>query len=51
MITKYDIIIPVAKKDIGFVHRVLQYIRKNLIDAETVYLITNEFFGFKEKRC
>ena len=42
MITKYDIIIPVAKKDIGFVHRVLQYIRKNLIDAETVYLITNE---------
>lgn len=38
----YDIIIPVAKKDISFVPRVIQYIRKNLSEADTVYIITSK---------
>lgn len=47
----YDIIIPVAKKDISFVPRVIQYIRKNLPEADIVYIITNrtcfEYFNKK----
>lgn len=38
---KYDVIIPVAGKDIKFVPRVIKYIRKCFDDANTVYIITN----------
>lgn len=38
----YDIIIPVAGKDISFLGKVVKYIRKNLTEAEYVYIITNK---------
>ena len=38
----YDIIIPVAAKDAFFVHRTVKYIRKNLPDADYIYIITNK---------
>ncbi len=37
----YDIIIPVASKDVDFLPKVLKYIRMNLIEAENVYIMTN----------
>ena len=37
----YDIIIPVASKDVAFVPRVVKYIRKNLKEADTIYVISN----------
>ena len=37
----YDIIIPVATKDAFFVHRTVKYIRKNLPEADIIYIITN----------
>lgn len=41
---KYDVIIPLAKKDLNFVKRVVEYIRRNFDDAQTIYLITNSSF-------
>ena len=38
---KYDVIIPLAKKDVKFVHWVVEYIRKNFLEAQTIYIITN----------
>ena len=37
----YDIIIPTASKDVGFIHLVFEYIRKNLKEADIIYVITN----------
>lgn len=41
---KYDVIIPVAGKDAGFIHRVVKYVRKHLIGVECIYIITNESY-------
>lgn len=38
----YDVIIPIAAKDISFLSYVIKYIRKNLIDAKSIYIITNK---------
>ena len=38
---KYDVIIPLAKKDVNFVHWVVEYVRKNFVDAQVIYIITN----------
>lgn len=38
---KYDVIIPVAGKDVKFVSRVVKYIRQCFDDADNVYIITN----------
>ena len=38
---KYDVIIPLAKKDVNFVHWVVEYVRLNFVDAQTIYIITN----------
>lgn len=38
----YDVIIPVAAKDISFVPRVIKYIRKNLYGVDNIYIITNK---------
>lgn len=38
---QYDVIIPIAKKDVDFVHWVIEYIRMNFIDAQSIYIITN----------
>ena len=38
----YDIIIPLAKKDLSFVGRVVKYMRKNLPEAQVIYLITKQ---------
>lgn len=37
----YDIIIPVASKDISFLPRVVHYIRLNLHEADKIYIITS----------
>lgn len=37
----YDIIIPTASKDASFLHLVFEYIRKNLKEADLIYVITN----------
>ena len=38
---KYDVIIPLAKKDVNFVHWVVEYVRENFVDAQVIYIITN----------
>lgn len=38
---KYDVIIPLAKKDVNFVHWVVEYVRLNFVDAQSIYIITN----------
>ena len=43
----YDIIIPLAKKDLSFVGRVVKYMRKNLPEAQIIYLITKKSFENK----
>lgn len=49
---KYDIIIPVAKKEVGFIPKVLVYIRKNLPEVDTIFLITNKdcFYYLERKK-
>lgn len=42
MSQKYDIVIPASKRDVPFVCRVAQYIRKNLVEAEYIYVVTNK---------
>ena len=37
----YNIIIPCARKDLSFIPKVVKYIRKNLIEADRIYIITN----------
>lgn len=37
---KYDVIIPVASKDVSFVPQVVLYIRKNLVGVDNIYIIT-----------
>lgn len=37
----YDIIIPTASKDASFIRLVFEYIRKNLKEADIIYVITN----------
>lgn len=37
----YDIVIPVSYKDCWFLRKNIPYIRKNLIDAQTIYVITS----------
>jgi len=37
----YDVIIPVAGKEVNFVHRVATSLRKHLQEADTIYIITN----------
>lgn len=39
---EYDVIIPVAKRECTFVPRVIKYIRKNLIGAQIIYLLTDK---------
>lgn len=38
---QYDVIIPLAKKDVNFVHWVVEYVRENFVDAQAIYIITN----------
>ena len=47
---KYDVIIPLAKKDVNFVHWVVTYIRNNFEDAQSIYIITNKSLFTKLKR-
>lgn len=42
MENSFDVIIPVAGKDAGFVHRVTYYIRKCLQGVDKIYIITNK---------
>lgn len=39
---EYDIIIPVGRKDTGFVLRIVKYIRKCMPEAALIYLITSK---------
>lgn len=41
MMQNFDIVIPVVSNDIPFLSKVIKYIRINLIDAETIYIVTN----------
>ncbi len=47
---EYDIIIPVAKRDLGFLPRVLEYVRRYLVDAVDIYIIANESCGERLKK-
>lgn len=38
---RYDIIIPSSKQDISFLPRVFKYIRKNLVDVNSIFVITS----------
>lgn len=38
---KYDVIIPSSKQDISFLPKVFKYIRKNLIGAKKIFVITS----------
>lgn len=38
----FDVIIPVATKDLNFIHWVVKYIRKNICGASYIYIITNK---------
>ena len=38
----FDIIIPVAKKDLNFIQWVVKYIRKNICGTSYIYIITNK---------
>lgn len=47
---KYDVIVPVAGKDVAFVPRVIKHLRKFLEDVEIIYVITNKnFFRYLSK--
>lgn len=48
MNTKYDVVIPAVGSDIPFLVKVVKYIRVNLVDAEKIYIVTNER-NFKKK--
>lgn len=48
MIQKYDIVIPAVAGDVPFLPKVIKYIRINLLDAETIYIVTNRN-NFKHK--
>lgn len=39
---RYDIIIPCSKYDIEFLPKVTYYIRRNLVDADNIYVITSK---------
>lgn len=39
---KFDVIIPTAGKEAGFVHRVTKYVRDNFLEADTIYILTNK---------
>lgn len=39
---EYDIIIPVGLKDVGFVWRVIKYIRRCFLEAGKIYIITSK---------
>lgn len=46
-----DVIIPVAGKEVHFVHRVTAYVRKNLPEANTLYIITsNKNISYLKKK-
>lgn len=46
-----DVIIPVAGKEVHFVHRVTAYVRKNLPEADTLYIITsNKNISYLKKK-
>lgn len=48
---KYDIIMPIALKEVFFVHRTIEHIRRNLKDAEIIYIITNHrYFRILEQK-
>lgn len=38
---KYDVILPIARKDAYFLHRTLDYVQRNLVEVENIYIITN----------
>ena len=42
MENNFDLIIPVAGKEAGFVHRVTMYARKNLEGLDCIYILTNK---------
>lgn len=50
---KYDIIIPVASKDVSFLSRVVFYVKKNLVNSDVIYIITNNsnFDKIKKLDC
>lgn len=39
---KFDVIIPCGSCDVSFVPRVVEYIKKFLVEAENIYIITNK---------
>lgn len=41
---KYDVIIPVAEKDISFLPITIRHIKKNLVGANKIFVITNQKF-------
>lgn len=38
---KFDVVIPVAKKDTTFVKHVTEYVNRNVIGCENIYILTN----------
>lgn len=38
---KFDVVIPVAKKDTSFVKHVVEYVNRNVIGCENIYILTN----------
>ena len=39
---QFDVIIPVAHKDISFVHHVIKYVRQNVVGVSKIYVVTNK---------
>lgn len=39
---KFDVLIPVARKDTSFVKHVVTYINKFIIGCENIYVVTNK---------
>lgn len=37
---KYDVVIPLSRRDVPFIGRVVKYIRNNLVGAQYIYIIT-----------
>lgn len=39
---QFDVVIPVARKDISFVHHVIKYVRRNIVGVSKIYVVTNK---------
>ena len=39
---EYDVVIPMAKKDIGFIKKVIGYVKRYLVGCNKIFIITNQ---------